>query len=186
MPYKIYSYGKGKFKVCKPGKTKCFSKKGLTKEKAQAQQKALYASEKNLQEKKIDLSKVGSNLEFKGVIPSMDVKKCSVLYKVLSEVNTDLIVVYKLGKDLEQTDYYYFAVYDHNDPKGRPQIEEDPQSKSSENLLKIYDLTPDDVEMAGQDGYERISQQMSNVPSLKEPYEEGLQFEKLCNKILSE
>jgi hypothetical protein len=44
MPYKVYKKGSG-YKACKKDGNKCFSKKPLTKEKAEAQQKALYASE---------------------------------------------------------------------------------------------------------------------------------------------
>lgn len=44
MPYKVYKKGSG-YKACKTNGEKCFSKKPLSKEKAEAQKKALYASE---------------------------------------------------------------------------------------------------------------------------------------------
>ena len=44
MPYAVYSKDGG-FKACKKGATKCFSKKPLPKARAEAQVKALYASE---------------------------------------------------------------------------------------------------------------------------------------------
>lgn len=46
MPYAVYKKGSG-YKACKKGGGKCFSKKSLSKNKAEAQQKALYASEAN-------------------------------------------------------------------------------------------------------------------------------------------
>ena len=46
MPYKVYKKGSG-YKACKKDGGKCFSKKPLSKEKAEAQKKALYASEVN-------------------------------------------------------------------------------------------------------------------------------------------
>ena len=104
MPYKIYSY-KGKYRVCKPGGKKCFSKKGLPKAKAEAQRRALYASE-NIEE---SLSR--SNLKFKLVVPpAQGEKKCTVVYKVLSEAATDLFVVYEVGTTLDSTQCMYFAV----------------------------------------------------------------------------
>lgn len=45
MPYVIEKVEKG-FKVCKADKSKCFSKKPLTKEKAIAQKKAIIINEK--------------------------------------------------------------------------------------------------------------------------------------------
>ena len=44
MPYKIKKSGKG-YKVCKKTGSKCFSKKPLSKEKAKAQMRAIYANE---------------------------------------------------------------------------------------------------------------------------------------------
>ena len=42
MPYKIKKIGKGGYKVCKKfGKSKCFSKKPLSKNKAIAQMRAI-------------------------------------------------------------------------------------------------------------------------------------------------
>ena len=185
MPYKIYSY-KGKYRVCKPGGKKCFSKKGLSKAKAEAQQKALYASE-NIKEG-LDTSKVGSNLEFKMVAPpSQDEKKCSVFYKVLSDPGADLVIVYSVGNIAEDTDYSYFAIVDHNDPHGKPHIEEDPLSESAKSLLKTYKLTPADVEMAGDDGYEKIEEHLfGNSEVLKEPFEESKNFEAFAKRVLAE
>jgi hypothetical protein len=185
MPYKIYSY-KGKYRVCKPGGKKCFSKKGLPKAKAEAQQKALYASE-NVKES-LDTSKVGSNLEFKMVMPPLqDEKKCSVFYKVLSDPGADLVIVYSIGNIAEDTDYLYFAVVDHNDPHSKPHIEEDPLSESAKSLLKTYKLTPADVEMAGDDGYEKIEEHLfSSSETLKEPFEESKSFEAFAKRVLAE
>lgn len=44
MPWKVFKFGNG-YKVCKTDRTGCRSKKPLSKEKASAQQKALYANE---------------------------------------------------------------------------------------------------------------------------------------------
>ena len=42
MPYKLKSFGKGKYKVCKKNSNKCFSKKPLPKARAQAQMAAMH------------------------------------------------------------------------------------------------------------------------------------------------
>ena len=77
-------------------------------------------------------------------------------------------------------------IVDRHDVRGRPKKFEDPSAEDTIKMLAIHDLTSEDVEMAGQDAYEQIHQHMSDVSKLNEPYEEGLTFEKLCNKILSE
>ena len=183
MPYVVHKSGSG-YKVFKKGSSKSFSKKPLTKAKAQAQQKALYASE--AANESLNESEVSSNLEFKSVIPNMDKTEASVFYKVKTDPGVDLILVYSLGESSDDTDYQYGAIVDRHDPKGRPKKFEDPSSEDTVKMLAIHDLTSEDIEMAGQDAYDQIHQHMSNVPTLKEPYEESLQFEKLCQKILSE
>jgi hypothetical protein len=183
MPYKAYKKGTG-YKACKVGGKRCFSKKPLPKERAEAQVKALYASEQT--NEALDTKRVGSNLEFKSVIPTADKTEATVFYKVRKDPGSDLALVYSLGETSEDTDYLYGAVIDRNDVKGRPKKFEDPSAEETVKMLKIYGLTSEDVEMAGQDAYEKIAQHMSEVPSLKEPYEEGLEFEALCAKILSE
>lgn len=180
MPYKTYKKGSG-YKACKVGGKKCFSKKGLAKGKAEAQVKALYASE--AADESLNESAAGSNLGFKSVIPNMDKTEASVFYKVKSEPGVDLVLVYSIGESSDDTDYLYGAIMDRNDLRGRPKKFEDPSSEETTKMLKIHGLTSDDIEMAGQDGYEQIRRHMSAVPKLSEPYEESLQFEKLFAKI---
>jgi hypothetical protein len=181
MPYKTYKKGSG-YKACKAGGKKCFSKKSLPKERAEAQVRALYASEAT--NESLNVSSVGSNLEFKSVIPTADKTEVSVFYGVKSDPGTDLVLIFKLGETAEDSDYLYGVVYDKRNPKGRPQKFEDPSSKEAEKILSVCELSPDDVEMAGQDAYERIQDKVF-TPSrvLQDPYEESLQFEQLFAKI---
>ena len=69
MPYKTYKKGSG-YKACKVDGKKCFSKKSLPKERAEAQVKALYASE--AANESLDTSAVGSNLKFKVKLKDAD------------------------------------------------------------------------------------------------------------------
>ncbi len=180
MPYKTYKKGSG-YKACKVDGKKCFSKKPLPKGRAEAQVKALYASE--AANESLDTSAVGSNLKFKSVIPTADKTEVSVFYNVKSDPGTDLVLVYKLGQTAEDSEYLYGVVYDKNDPKGRPQKFEDP-SKATK-LLSVCDLAPEDVEMAGQDAPDKIADKIFTVQKLDEPYEESFEFEKLFDKILN-
>lgn len=176
MPYKIYK--KNGYKVCKPKGTKCFSKKGMTKEKAREQQKALYANES------LDMNSTG-NLDFISVYPSTD--EASVVYKVKSEPNVKVTLVYTL-RDSFYPEYEYFVIRDFGDPKGRyqrPDDEGDPYSEESQQLLKVYGLTPEDIEMAGQDAPDKIKQHWEEESST-ESYEESLEFVTLADKILNE
>ena len=181
MPYVVHKSGSG-YKVFKKGSSKSFSKKPLTKAKAKAQQKALYASEAD--NESLNESEVSSNLEFKSVIPTMDKTEASVFYKVKSDPGVDLVLVFSLGESSEDTDYQYGAIVDRHDVRGRPKKFEDPSAEDTVKMLAIHDLTSEEVEMAGQDAYEQIHQHLSAKPSLKEPYEESLQFEALFAKII--
>jgi len=182
MPYVVHKSGSG-YKVFKKSSSKSFSKKPMTKEKAREQQKALYASE--TANESLDTSKVGSNLEFKGIYPAVDHQEASAVYKVKSERNTNLTIVYSLGQTAEDADYKYLIVRDLNDPKGRPHRIEDPHSEESKKLLAIYNLTPDDIEMAGQDGYDKIAEHLSKENTTENSFEESLEFENLIGKILN-
>ena len=176
MPYKIYK--KNGYKVCKPGGKKCFSKKGLSKEKAEAQQKALYASEQT--NEALDMRSVGS-LKFVAVYPSTD--EASVVYRIKKEPYVKVTLVYTL-KDSYYPEYEYFVIKDQNDPKGTPHVSEDPQSEESVALLKTYGLTSDDIEMAGQDALDKIQEHFQEESS-EESFEESLEFEKLFAKIFA-
>ena len=184
MPYKIYK--KNGYKTCKPGGKKCFSKKGLSKEKARDQQKALYASESSPVEEAVGVKSVGSNLSFKSVYSDASNTEAYVVYKLKTEKSCDLTLVFSLGSSPEDTDYLYFTVLDHGDPKGKPKKAEDPHTEESASLLKTYGLTPDDIEMAGQDGYDRIVDGIFTKDSLSDPHEECLEFENIANDILNE
>lgn len=184
MPYKTYKKGSG-YKACKVGAKKCFSEKPLPKERAEAQVKALYASEAT--NESLNTSSVGSNLEFKSVIPTADKTEVSVFYGVKSDPGTDLVLIYKLGQTVEDSDYLYSVVYDKRNPKGLPQKFEDPSSDDAGKILSVCDLSADDVEMAGQDAYERIEDKIfSPSKALQDPYEESLQFEQLFAKIFED
>lgn len=179
MPYVVKKSGSG-YKVFKKGSSKSFSKKGLSKEKAEAQQKALYANES------LDSTKVGSNLEFKGVYPAFEHNEASVVYKVKLEKGTNLTIVYSIGQSSENTDYQYFIIRDLNDPKGRPHKFEDPSAEEAQKTLAVYNLTSDDVEMAGQDGYEKIADHLSKEKTTENSFEEKLEFFDLFKTVISE
>lgn len=182
MPsYVVHKSGSG-YKVFKKGSSKSFSKKPITKAKAKAQQKALYASETN---ESLNTKQVGSNLEFKSAIPNIDKTEVAVVYKIKSERNANLTVVYNLGSNPEETDYSYFTIRDHNDPKGRPYKQTDPQSEEAKKLLSVYDLESNDIEMAGQDGYDKIAEIVFSHEKLNEPYEESFEFEGLYKKLMT-
>jgi len=136
--------------------------------------------------KRMSTKRVGSNLEFKSVIPTADKTEATVFYKVKSDPGADLALVFSLGKTPEDTDYSYGAVVDRNDLRGRPKKFKDPSSEETVKMLFIHDLTPNDVEMAGQDAYEKIASHLTDAPKLNEPYEESLEFEALADKILNE
>ena len=175
MPY----YPKGKC-VYKKDTNK---KVGCTKGPVKNYLAALHAATAN---ESLDTRSVGSNLEFKSVIPNIDNTEASVFYKLKSDPGADLVLVFSLGESPEDADYQYGAIIDRNDRRGRPKRFQDPAAEETTQMLKVYRITSDDVEMAGQDAYEQIEQHLSSVPKLKDPYEEKLAFFDLFKKVISE
>ena len=171
MPY--YSKGKCIYKKNSDKKVGCT--KGPIK-------KYMAAIQANVKES-LNQPTVGTNLAFKSVIPTADKTEVSVFYGVKSDPGTDLVLKFALGQTAEDSDYRYGVVYDKNDPKGRPQKFEDPAKASK--LFSVYHLTPNDVEMAGQDAYEKIASKFFTSQALDEPYEESLEFEALFAKVFN-
>jgi hypothetical protein len=186
MPYKIYK--KNGYKVCKcksEGCSKCFSKKGMTKEKARAQQKALYASE---QTNEAIESSVSSNLHFKNLrFPSRSSAVATYHYDSKKD-NVDVMIYYTIGKTAEEVDYCHTVIKDNNDIHSKGVSFDDPQSEelSSFASSKGINISPDDIEMAGQDGYSKIEEYINQPDETGEAYEESFKFEKLFQSIVNE
>ena len=182
MPYEIRHYPNHKAKCCKRNSKKCFSKKPLPLARAKKQMAALHAATNEA----LDLGAVGSNLRFKSAIKSPDGTKAAVYYRILSAEDADLILVYSVSP--EGADYHSFVIKDHFVQQGRTIQGEDPLEFEKE--LKAYDLTPDDLEMAGQDGYDKIKtlkfgkeEEKADLDAASTGMEEGLQFEALYKKV---
>jgi hypothetical protein len=95
------------------------------------------------------------------------------------------MLIYTLGQTIEECEYIHGLIYDRNDVHGKPKSFTNPFTATA--LFKIYDLTEQDIQMAGEDAIEQIHDQIfGSRETLKEPYEEGLEFETLANSILSE
>ena len=187
MPYKIYSQ-KGKYRVCKPGGKKCFSKKGLSKAKAEAQQKALYASE-NVKESLNSQELISDFFDLKNVVDNGSTKRAT--YDIKTDADIDLIVYFVDGE--AETIF----IRDRGDLKGRdikladvgPKStkETGPYSEHTKNVLRLY--TPklfkkikskehleEILDAAVQKGFNKD----------QEDFRESLQFEELAKSILAE
>jgi hypothetical protein len=205
MPYVVHKSGSG-YKVFKKGSSKSFSKKPLTKAKAKAQQKALYASEaanEALNMADVVQSKEAAyNLEQKSLtFPSRN-KAVAVYHYKSKKDNIDLFLHFTVGRTFEQIQLSHVVIKDQNDvnPKSNSASTEpgkDPfDSVSFRHFLqsKKIDIDSEAVLNAEQDALEQMEElfdeqsnaPMSAKPALKDPYEESLQFEKLFAKILSE
>jgi hypothetical protein len=139
-------------------------------------------------EESLDTNKAGSNLQFKNVrFPSKST--AVVTYHYMSKKDSfDVVLTYKIGRSLEEVDYAYTVIRDNNDLHGSVVKFQDPQSSEFAEFVqaKRIPLTSEDIEMAGQDGYEKIESSFSDVPKLDEPYEEKLAFFDLFKKVISE
>jgi hypothetical protein len=186
MPYKIYK--KNGYKVCKPGGKKCFSKKGLSKETAKDQQKALYAS-KEMNESVVlnEEQNVSPYLEFKNIVfPSKGLAISTYHYKSKKD-SIDLKLNYTLGKSFDDVDYSHAVIRDMNDVHSAGVKFEDPQSDELQQFVnsKHIKLSSDDIEMAGQDTLEKIHSYYTDPDETGESYEESLEFEKLFAKVFA-
>jgi len=171
-------------------KEKCVYKKdtgkkvGCTKGPVKKYLAALHANVKE----SLDSNKVGSNLEFKNVrFPSKST--AIVTYHYMSKKdNFNVALTYQIGRSLEDVEYVCTTIKDNNDIHGSVVKFEDPQSAEFAQFVKAkrIPLTSEDIEMAGQDGYEKIESSFSDVPKLNEPYEEKLAFFNLFKKVISE
>ena len=187
MPYKVKKSGSG-YKVFKKGTSKSFSKKPLTKAKARTQQKALYANESL--EDQLDRKEVykqnllrqdekSDTLEYFKLWRYPKSNEYQAWFKLGSGKDILFTIVYKYtGETLEDVDYVETRVTDPGIPA--IQIFEDPQSEEASKILSQYGITGDDIENAGQEGYEAIERYRPK----KETLEDSLQFEKYAVSIL--
>ena len=162
MPYNVIKNSKGKYKVRykKGGKMHTIPGASETKEKAKKRIAAIEISKHNesvLNEFNItaqDDSNSGAN-EVGHALTFLKVEKdnkghfAKVEYVIADREGSKLDLYYKLGKEPENTDYVFFQI----DGK----TFEDPHSQECADVLNEYNLSGDDIEMAGQDGYEKIA-----------------------------
>lgn len=178
MPYKVYKKGSG-YKACKKGGKKCFSKKPLSKEKAGDQMKAIYASENTNESMNQE-----DTLEYFKLWKYPKANEYHIWFKLSSGKDILFNLVYTASNEdnpsMDDVDYIETRVADPGLPA--IQIFEDPQSEEAKEILSQYGLTGDDIENAGQEGYQAIEKYMPKKQSLAD----SLQFEKFALNILSE
>jgi hypothetical protein len=176
MPYKVYKKGSG-YKACKKSGKKCFSKNPLSKEKAQAQMKALYANE-SLLSKEVE----SDTLQYFKLWKYPKANQYHLWFKL--EKNKDVLftLVYTAGETMNDIDYIETQVTDGNIPN--IEIFEDPQSQEAKEILSRYGLTGDDVENAGQEGYEKIGRYVPQAKSEQETLKDSLEFENYFKSII--
>lgn len=177
MPYKVYKKGSG-YKACKKNGKKCFSKKPMSKEKAQDQMKALYASESLVIEEVQE-----DNLVYKTLFKYPKKNEFHVHFNLESGKDVLFNIIYDAGDPdrlgMEDVDYIETQVTDPSIPS--IEFFEDPQSEEAKTILSRYGLTEDQIENAGQEGYEKIEAHQVK----EENMEESLEFEALHSLIMS-
>jgi hypothetical protein len=174
MPYNVKKSGSG-YKVFKKGTKKCFSKKPLTKKKAEDQMKALYASESLISEE-IE----SDTLEYFKLWKYPKLNQYHLWFKLEKNKNVLFTIVYTAGETMDDIDYIETQVTDGSVPN--IEIFEDPQSEEAKQILSRYNLTGDDIENAGEEGYEKIARYVPQKNEEKE-IKESLEFEKLFQLI---
>lgn len=176
MPYHVKKSGKG-YKVFKKGSSKSYSKKPLTKSKAHAQMRALYANE--------SIETQGETLEYFKLWKYPKANEYHTWFKLGSGKDILFTLVFSAGETMNDVDYIETRVTDPGLPA--IQIFEDPQSEEAQKILSQYGLTGDDIENAGQESYEHIGRYVpQQKEEQKENLQDSLQFEKYVVSILGE
>ncbi len=98
-------------------------------------------------------------------------------FKLGSKKDVLFTLVYSAGETMDDIDYIETQVTDADIPN--IEIFEDPHSDEAKEILTRHGLTGDDIENAGQEGYEKIERY---VP--KKEIEESLEFETYFNQIM--
>ncbi len=175
MPY--YSKGKCIYKK------KSNKKVGCTKGPIKDYMAALHANV----EESLNLSRTGSNLEFKNVrFPSKDAAVVTFHY-ISKKDSIDVSLIYKSGRDTEETSYSYGILKDLGDIHDKGIKFVNSQSKEFENFVnsKHIALSSQDIETAKQVGLEKIKSYFSTNPTLDEPFEESLEFESRFDALIN-
>jgi hypothetical protein len=175
MPY--YSKGKCIYKK------KSNKKVGCTKGPVENYMAALHANV----EESLNLSRVGSNLEFKNVrFPSKDAAVVTFHY-ISKKDSIDVTLVYKSGRNAEEATYSYGVLKDLGDIHDKGIRFVNSQSKEFENFvnLKRVALSSQDIETAKQVASEKIKSHFSANPTLDEPFEESLEFESRFDALIN-
>lgn len=171
-------------------KNKCVYKKdtnkkvGCTKGPVKKYLSALYAATAN---ESIETA-AGSNLHFKNIrFPSKKLAIATYHYESKKD-NVDVMVYYTLGKTAEETEYCHTEVKDNNDIHSKPISFEDPQSQELQEFSqsKKLNITENDIETAGQDGFSRIESHFVEPAEAEQSYEESFSFEPLFHSIVNE
>ena len=179
MPYKVKKSGKG-YKVFKKGTSKSYSKKPLPKKRAEAQMRALYANESLVAEQEVQ----SDSLEYLKLWKYPKLNQYHLWFKLQNNKNALFTLVYTAGETMDDIDYVETQVTDGSIPN--IEIFEDPQSEEAQQILGRYGLTGDDIENAGQEGYEKIGRYVPQAKSEQETLKDSLQFEKYAVSILGE
>lgn len=176
MPY--YSKGKCVYKKATDKKVGCTNgpvKKYLA---------ALHAATAN---ESIETS-TGSNLHFKNIrFPSKSSAIATYHYSSEKD-NVDVLIYYTLGRTMEEVDYCHTVIRDNNDIHSKGISFEDPQSTELQDFAqsKHLNISSDDVEMAGQDGYSRIESYLAEPQEADQSFEESLNFGPLFHSLMDE
>ena len=176
MPYAVYKKGSG-YKACKKDGKKCFSKKPMPKTKAQAQMKALYASESVVTEETHQ-----DALEYFKLWKYPKANEYHTWFKLGDKSHVLVSLIFSAGETMDDVDYIETRITDGDAPN--IQVFEDPHSEEAKEILSQYDLTGDDIENAGQESYEAIEKYMPKKEVEEEVVIEEFEFEKLYNSIL--
>ena len=129
-----------------------------------------------------------SNLEFKNIrFPSRSSAIATYHYPSEKD-NINVSIYYTLGKTFEDVDYCHTVIKDNNDIHSKGISFEDPQSTELQEFVhsKNINITPDDIEMAGQDGYSRIESHFAEPQEAEKSFEESFKFQALFHSLMNE
>jgi len=172
-------------------KDKCIYKKGSNKKVGCTKgpiKKYMAALHANVEESLEEVSNISPNLEFKNVRFPSKSSAVATYHYLTDKDNIDVSIMYTIGKTSEELDYCHTYIKDNNDIRDKGISFEDPQSQELQNFVqsKGIEISSDDIEMAGQDGYSKIESYFGEPNETQDAYEESFKFEKLFHSIVNE
>jgi len=161
MPYNVIKNKSGyKVRYKKNGKMHTIPGASSSKEKAKKRIAAIEISKHNEAMEGhhlgLDTDEVGHKLRFNNLSESPDGNMIHVSYDIEGRKDETVVLCFIIGNTISDVDYHHMEI--------NGEEFEDPRDPKTEAALQDVGLTPDDIELAGEDSYDKIGEHFTPGP----------------------